>query len=70
MEVATKFLRPVHVGDTLHVEVRLQSKRMTSKPDRGVVVTAHDVVNQRGEIAVHYESTRMIRTRAYVEAPA
>lgn len=70
MELSTKFLKPVFVGDTLTNRVRMHSKRMTSKPDRGVVVTAHEVVNQKGEVVISYLSTRMIRTRAYVETPA
>lgn len=69
MELNTKFLRPLYVGDTVHLEVRLKSRRVTSKPDRGVVVTTHDLVNQTGEAVLRYESVKMIRTRAFVEAP-
>jgi len=70
MELTPKFLKPVFVGDTIKNRVRLSSKRLTSKPDRGVVVTAHEVINGRGEVVLAYESTRMIRTREYQEAPA
>jgi len=67
MELTPKFLKPVFAGDTICVHVRLKSKRQTSKADRGVVTTTHEVKNQRGEVVVTYDSTRMIRTRAYVE---
>lgn len=70
MELSPKFLKPVFAGDTLKNRVRMHSKKMTSKPDRGVVVTSHEVVNQKGEVVISYLSTRMIRTRAYVEAPS
>ncbi|QXZ10676.1 MaoC family dehydratase N-terminal domain-containing protein [Comamonas sp. Y33R10-2] len=70
MELSPKFQKPVFAGDTLVNRVRLASKKMTSKSDRGVVVTAHEVVNQKGEVVISYLSTRMIRTRAYVEVPA
>lgn len=70
MELTPKFLKPVFAGDTISVHVRLKSKRLTSKPDRGVVTTAHEVKNQRGEVVIAYDSTRMIRTRAYVETAA
>ncbi len=70
MELRPKFLKPVFAGDAITVHVRLKSKRLTSKPDRGVVTTAHEVKNQRGEVVVSYDSTRMIRTRAYVETAA
>ena len=68
MELTPKFLKPVFAGDTIRVRVRLKSKRETSKPDRGVVITAHEVVNGRGELVMTYDSVRMIRTRCYVEA--
>lgn len=70
MELTPRFLKPVFVGDSIVNRVRLHSKRPTSKPDRGVVVTAHDVVNNRGETVISYLSTRMIRTRQYVDSPA
>ena len=70
MELTPKFLKPVFAGDTLRNRVRMHSKKLTSKPDRGVVVTAHEVVNQKGEVVISYLSTRMIRTRAFKEAPA
>jgi itaconyl-CoA hydratase len=68
MELSPKFLKPVYVGDSIVNRVRLHSKRLTSKPDRGVVVTSHDVVNDKGETVVTYLSTRMIRTRLFVES--
>jgi acyl dehydratase len=66
MELTPKFLKPVFSGETITVRVRLKSKRLTSKLDRGVVVTAHDVVNGNGALVATYDSTRMIRTRSYV----
>ena len=68
MEVHPKFLKPSYAGDTITNHITLQSKRLTSKPDRGVVITHHDVKNQKGEVVIAYTSTRMIRTRAFVEA--
>lgn len=70
MELTPKFLKPVFVGDSIVNRVRLASKRVTSKPDRGIVITAHEVVNNRGEVVISYESTRMIRTRQYAESTA
>ena len=70
MELTPKFLKPVFVGDSIRNRVRLASKRLTSKPDRGVVVTAHEVINARGDVVLSYESTRMIRTKQYQEETA
>ena len=54
---------PTYVGDTLHVEIGLASKRETRHADRGIVVTAHSVRNQRGEEVMSAKITRMIRRR-------
>ena len=67
MECNPKFLKPTYAGDTITNHITLQSKRLTSKPDRGVVITNHDVKNQRDEVVINYTSTRMIRTRDFVE---
>lgn len=67
MALSPEFKKPVMVGDTLVNRVRLHEKRLTRRPDRGVVITAHEVINQKGELVLSYHSTRMIRTRLYVE---
>lgn len=67
MELHPQFKKPAYVGDQIRNRVRLHSKRLTSKPDRGVVVTAHEVLNQNDDVLVTYTSTRMIRTREFVE---
>ncbi len=70
LELTPKFLKPSYAGDTIFNRSSLHSKRLTSKPDRGVVVCNHEVVNQKGEVVIHYTSSRMIRTRAFVEGEA
>ena len=54
---------PVYVNDTLRVHVELVSARETARPDRGLVVTRHRVVNQRGEEVMTYSATRLILRR-------
>lgn len=56
-------LRPVYVGDTIHVRVETAETRPTRKPDRGIVITDHRIVNQRGEEAMKLRVTRMVRRR-------
>ena len=60
LEVTKKVLGPTNVGDTIHVEVEVLSVRQTSKGNRGIVKTRNDIVNQRGEVVVTYEATRMM----------
>jgi len=68
MELTPKFRKPVFAGDRIVNRFRFKSKKLTSKPDRGVVVCEHEVVTQNGDVAVAYDSVRMIRTREFVEA--
>ncbi|MGQ0700283.1 MAG: FAS1-like dehydratase domain-containing protein [Panacagrimonas sp.] len=54
---------PTCVGDTLHVEVRVDEMRLTAKGDRGLVRTENRVVNQRGQTVLVYTPLRMLRRR-------
>jgi acyl dehydratase len=49
LEISWKFMEPVRPGDTIAVVVTILEKRLTRKPDRGVVTMQLDVRNQRGE---------------------
>ncbi|MDP8223431.1 MAG: MaoC/PaaZ C-terminal domain-containing protein [Candidatus Lernaella stagnicola] len=44
------FIRPVFIGDTLHLELEVESKRESKKPDRGVVNFRCKMVNQHSEV--------------------
>ena len=50
LDIAWKFMMPVRPGDTISVVVNVTDKRMTKRPDRGVVEVGLDVHNQRGEV--------------------
>jgi len=45
-----KFTGPVKPGDTIHAKIKVQEKRETSRPDRGVMKRELRVFNQRGEV--------------------
>jgi acyl dehydratase len=62
--------RPVLLGDTVRARVKLLEKRLTSKGHAGVVITSHQVLNQRDEIVMEYEMTRMIKLRPAAEPAA
>ena len=59
-----KFLKPIFIGDTLKLEVRIVSKRQTSKPQWGIVKTDRALINQRGEKVQGGLSSVMVWTRA------
>lgn len=56
--------RPVRPGDTLSVRVTVQDARAsTSKPDRGVVHSLVEVLNQHGELVLMMRAVNMIARR-------
>lgn len=62
------FKRPVRIGDTIHVEGELESKKELDAAT-GLVVFAWRIVNQRGE-AVALAKVRVVWRRAAEPAPA
>ena len=63
MEIKWRFLKPVFVGDTVHLEVEVTEKRETSKGDRGIVVMRRTVINQNGEAVQQGDATLMLRRK-------
>ena len=58
-----KVLKPVHIGDTISVEIEVMEKRETKKPDRGIVTYRHRTLNQKGVVVMEYRIDRMIRRK-------
>jgi acyl dehydratase len=58
-----KFKGPIKIGDTIHVRAKVVGKKETSKPDRGVITLARQVVNQRGEVVQEGETDLMVARR-------
>lgn len=58
-----KFLGPIKIGDTVHVEVEVAGKRETSNPERGIIIFKRRLVNQRGEVVQEGEMPMMLRRR-------
>lgn len=59
-----RWLRPVRPGDTLRLRATiLDTKRSRSKPDRGVVWTQTEVLNQNGEVVMSVKAMTLIRCR-------
>lgn len=63
LELKKEVLAPVRVGDTIHGEIEVTSVRPTSKGNRGIVASRIEVKNQRGEVVMVYEATRMLAGR-------
>jgi acyl dehydratase len=58
-----KFTGPILIGDTIRVRVRIQSKRETKKPERGIVVEYVTMLNQRDEVVQEGEHGLMVWRR-------
>lgn len=64
LELHKKVLAPVHVGDTVHAVITIDSVKPTSKGNRAVVVSTVDVFNQHGGKVMTYSASRMLAGRA------
>lgn len=63
LEVNMRFVAPLFVGDTIRVDVEVTNKRLTSKPDRGIINFTHAVAKSSGDTVLLIQKTRMIRCR-------
>jgi acyl dehydratase len=64
LELNWKFLAPVKIGDTLHVEQTVIEKRETKKPDRGIIKLEAILINQRGEKVQEGTRTIMVKRKS------
>ncbi len=56
-----EFTGPIFLDDTIHVRMRVAEKRASrTKPDRGIVMLALEVVNQRGEVVQKGENRLLV----------
>jgi acyl dehydratase len=63
-----RFLRPSFIGDTVHIELTIEAKRLTKAGDRGVVDRRIKLLNQHGEIVQEGIITVLILSRDAVNA--
>jgi len=69
LDIGWSFKAPVRPRDTIGVVVRVTAKRMTRKPDRGVVELELDVINQHGDLVQAGTAKVMIRRKKVQESP-
>jgi len=61
-----RWTRPVRPGDSLSIRISiLEGKRSTSKPDRGVVRTLVEVLNQKQEVVMTVKAMNIFRLRSH-----
>lgn len=63
-----RYLKPILFNDTIKLRATVVQARLTSKPDRGILVRRMELMNQRGEVVQTGLMTTMVLTRAGREA--
>ena len=64
-----RWLRSVRPGDQLSVRITiLDARRSRSRPERGIVRSQTETLNQDGEVVMHLTSTILIRRRNQKDA--
>ena len=59
-----RWTQPVRPGDTLSVRATIvETRASASKPDRGLVRTLFEVLNQRGEVVMSVKAMNMLKRR-------
>lgn len=58
-----RMLKPVRIGDTIHVEVEISEQKATSDPRKGVQVWRYRVNNQKDEMVMHFDYSMMFHMR-------
>jgi acyl dehydratase len=59
-----RWLKPIRPGDTISIRVTvLNARRSKSKPDRGILETFIEVINQHHEIAMTMKTTTFCRCK-------
>jgi acyl dehydratase len=63
LEQNIKYKGAVRFGDTVHLKMTVTEKKETSKPDRGIVTVAAQVLNQRDELVVDMVWVHLMKRR-------
>jgi acyl dehydratase len=65
-----RWTHPVRPGDVLHLRVTvLEATRSRSKPDRGMVRTLIEVLNQNSEVVMSLKPMNLLRCRPHPSPP-
>lgn len=60
-----RWIAPVRPGDTLSVRVKTtKARRSSSKPERGIINTFIEVLNQDQDVVMHFTATNFIACRS------
>ena len=63
LELSWKFKAPIFIGDTIHVEQRVEDLRESSQGDKGVLTFDKNIINQKGEVVQTGKTTLLLAKR-------
>ncbi len=63
-----KFVKPIRIGDTIHVELEVVETKAMPRIGGGMVVIAVEVINQQGEVTMRGRWTVLVQSRPQGEA--
>ncbi len=63
IDMKAKFPKPLKAGDRVRASSVINSKRLSSKPGRGIVEETSELVNQDGDIIITAQMVYLISTR-------
>jgi len=58
-----RFVKPVHIGDTIHVKVTISDKGDTKKSHLGQVTEHVEVINQRNEVVLVCDHILLVKIK-------
>jgi acyl dehydratase len=60
-----RWFRPVRSGDTLSARITIvESRRSQSKPDRGIIASVVEVINQNREVVMSWKGVNILQCRS------
>lgn len=58
-----RFVKPVHIGDTIHSEITISEKGEAKNPEMGTVTEHVEIINQRGEVVLVCDHLLLVKKR-------
>lgn len=58
-----RFIKPVHIGDTLYTTVTISEKKDHKRPEFGMVTEHLEVQNQRGEVVIACDHLLLVQRK-------
>lgn len=65
-----RFVKPVFIGDTIHVRIAVKEKRDHKRSDVGIVSEALNVINQHGETVMVCEHLLLVTRKTNSTSPS